>query len=98
MPGATGSNSFASGVLINAKNVHVVDHLRSLYDHLVENHYIDSIAGFDSAILHIFSRDVLRRIREKDPVWEQMVPPAVATAIKKRRLFGYTSPAPVAAN
>jgi hypothetical protein len=97
-PGATGAHSFASSVLINAKNVQVVDHLRNLYNHLLENHYIDSIVGFDRDILHIFSRDVLRRLRDNDPTWEQMVPPAVATAIKKRGLFGYTAPAIAAAS
>jgi hypothetical protein len=86
-------HAFASNVLINAKNAQVVDHLRNLYDHLVENHYIDSIVGFDPEILHIFSRDVLRRIRESDPTWETMVPPPVAAAIKRRGLFGYAAPA-----
>ena len=38
----------------------------------------------------IFSRDVLRRIRENDPSWEEMVPKSVATTIKQRHLFGYT--------
>ncbi len=94
-PGATGAHSFASSVLINAKNVQVVDHLRNLYNHLLENHYIDSIVGFDRDILHIFSRDVLRRIKEQDPSWEKMVPTAVAVAIKKRGLFGF---APAAAS
>ena len=94
VPSANGRHSFAAGVLINAKNVQVVDHLRNLYNHLLENHYIDTIVGFDPAILHIFSRDVLRRIRESDPSWEQMVPASVVVAIKKRGLFGYVSPAP----
>lgn len=93
VPTATGSHSFAASVLINAKNVQVVDHLRNLYNHLLENHYLECIVGFDQGILHIFSRDVLRRIKEQDPSWEQMVPAAVVTAIKKRRLFGYTPPA-----
>ena len=97
-PGATGAHSFASNVLINAKNVQVVDHLRNLYNHLLENHYIDSIVGFDRDILHIFSRDVLRRIRDNDPKWEQMVPPAVASAIKRRGLFGYSQPSIAAAS
>jgi hypothetical protein len=97
-PGATGAHSFASSVLINAKNVQVVDHLRNLYNHLLENHYIDSIVGFDRDILHIFSRDVLRRIKENDPSWEKMVPGSVAVAIKKRGLFGYVcAPAAVSA-
>ena len=86
-------HAFSSNVLITAKNVHIVDHLRNLYDHLMENHYIDCIVGFDRSILNVFSRDVLRRIKENDPTWEQMVPEAVAVAIKKRRLFGYVAPA-----
>ncbi len=83
------THSFANDVLIHAKNVQVTDHLRNLYAHLLENHYIDSISGFDPSILHIFSRVVLKRIRDRDPSWEEMVPAAVATAIKKRQLFGY---------
>ena len=85
------TNAFAAGVLINAKNVQVVDHLRNLYAHLLENHYIDCIVGFDASILHIFSRDVLRRINERDETWEKMVPESVAKAIKTRHLFGYES-------
>jgi hypothetical protein len=82
-------NAFSSNVLINAKNVKIVDHLSNLYAHLLENHYIDCIVGFDPDILSIFSRDVLRRIKEKDPAWEKMVPAPVAAAIKRRGLFGY---------
>ncbi len=92
-PGATGSHTFAASVLINAKNVQVVEHLRNLYNHLLENHYIDGIVGFDSEILHVFSRDVLLRIKEHDASWERMVPASVATAIKRRNLFGYVAPA-----
>ena len=88
---ATG-HAFASAVLINAKNVQIADHLRNLYAHLLEAHYIDCIVGFDPSILHIFSRDVLRRIKEGDATWERMVPDAVVIAIKKRGLFGYTAP------
>ncbi len=83
-------NAFSSSVLITAKNVRIVDHLSNLYAHLLENHYIDSIVGFDAGILEIFSRDVLKRIKEKDPVWEKMVPAKVAEAIKRRGLFGYS--------
>ena len=81
--------SFASQVLINAKNVLVVDHLRNLYNHLLENHYIESLAGYDPSILHIFSRDVLNRLHANDASWETMVPASVAHAIKTHHLFGY---------
>jgi len=89
-PSRNPSHAFASSVLINAKNVQIADHLRNLYAHLLEAHYIDCIVGFDPSILHIFSRDVLRRIKEGDVTWEKMVPEAVVAAIKRRELFGCT--------
>ncbi|MES2693978.1 MAG: TonB-dependent receptor [Verrucomicrobiota bacterium] len=88
--GSVAGHAFASNVLITAKNAHVAPHLRNLYDHLLENQYIDCIVGFDRDVFGIFSRDVLARIRDKDPSWEAMVPASVAAAIKKRHLFGYT--------
>jgi hypothetical protein len=94
--GTVGSYAFAANVLINAKNVQVTDHLQNLYAHLLENHYIDCIVGFDTSILHIFSRDVLQRIKAGESTWEKMVPDSVAIAIRKRSLFGYVAP-PVAA-
>ncbi len=80
-------HTFPPQVLINAKNVKIIDHLSNLYAHLVENRYIDCIVGFDSNILNIFSRDVLKKIREHDLIWENMVPVPVARAIKRRGLF-----------
>lgn len=80
---------FAKDVLINARNLQVKSHLRNLYEHLLENHYLECIVGFNRDILGIFSRDVLERIRNRDATWETMVPAPVAAAIKKRGLFGY---------
>jgi hypothetical protein len=90
-PGAPPSSPFARDVLINARNVQVVPHLRNLYEHLLENRYLECIVGFERSILHIFSRDVLERIRNKDTTWETMVPAPVADAIKRRGLFGHAA-------
>src|SRR3954469_24245214 len=89
---SSATQGFTARALITAKNVQVADHLRNLYAHLLENHYIDCIVGFDRQILGIFSRDVLRLLKEGDPAWEKMVPDKVADAIKARQLFGYTPP------
>ena len=35
------------------------------------------------------SRDVLKKIAERDPKWEEMVPVEVCDLIKKRCFFGY---------
>jgi hypothetical protein len=91
----TTAQSAAPSILITAKNVRVDDRLTSLYAHLLENHYIDSIVGFDTNILGIFSRDALKRIRDHDVIWENMVPKPVAIAIKRRGLFGHVNMGPI---
>jgi hypothetical protein len=85
------SKSFAPNILITAKNVRVADHLSSLYAYLLENRCIDSIVGFDTNILDIFSRDALKKIKDNNRLWEKMVPIPVADAIKRRGLFGLAS-------
>jgi hypothetical protein len=89
--GANGTSvhTFASNVLISAKNVRIAEHLANLYAHLVENHYVDCILGFDPTILDILSRDALKKIKEQDLQWERMVPTLVVQAIKRRGLFGH---------
>jgi hypothetical protein len=90
-PGAF-SHAFAEDILITARNLHVADHLRNLYAHLLENHYIDCLAGYNEDYLSIFSRDVLQRIKNADPTWERLVPAKVAEVIKRRGLLGYGKP------
>ncbi len=77
-----------SGALITAANLQVADNLRHLYSHLLENRYLEDLCGYDEACLPIFSSEVLRKIREGNPLWEEQVPPKVAALIKERRLFG----------
>ena len=62
---------------------------RNLYRHLVERGRIKQQDNFDRRVLHIFSRDVLKRIKENDASWEEMVPQDIADAIKRRHFFGY---------
>jgi hypothetical protein len=79
----------ANGSLVTAGNLRVAPHLRHLYAYLVENRLIESIRDYDEKCLSIFSRDVFKRLRAGDPLWETMVPPEVAQIVKRRKLFGY---------
>ena len=79
--------------LITAGNLRVAPHLRHLCAYLVENRLIESMRDFDDRCLRIYSRDVLSRIRNGDPLWEEMTPPAVAELIKRRGLLGYRAQA-----
>ncbi|MBY0503636.1 MAG: TonB-dependent receptor [Bryobacteraceae bacterium] len=78
-----------SGELTTAENISMPDELGNLYRHLMERGRIRGLNNFHRDFLHIFSRDVLRRIKDQDPAWETMVPPEIAEVIKKRRFFGW---------
>jgi hypothetical protein len=79
----------ASGELSTVQNIRMPGALHSLYCHLVERGRIKQLDNFDETVLHIFSRDVLRRIKDHDDTWESMVPSEIAQVIKDRHYFGY---------
>jgi hypothetical protein len=81
-----------NGELSTVDNLEVAPALRKLYGHLVERGCIRQLENFDPNLLHIFSRDILRRIREGDASWQEMVPQAIAEVIKGRSLFGDRKP------
>ncbi len=74
--------------LVTAANLQVAPHLRHLYAHLLENHYLEDFAEFRLEHLTISAADVLAEIRSGDPGWELLVPPPVVRLIRERRLFG----------
>src|SRR3984893_3790674 len=78
-----------TGQLTTVQNIQMPGDLHSLYCYLVERGRIKQLDNFDETVLHIFSRDVLRRIKDNDASWETMVPPEIARVIKDRHFFGY---------
>lgn len=84
-------NAFASNVLITAKNLQVTPRLQNLYMHLLENHYLECLVGYDEKLGSLFSRDELGKIKARGSDWEKFVPPKVAKIIKRRNLFGYVT-------
>jgi len=81
-----------TGLLKTLENVEIPAAQRNLFRHLVEQSRIKQLDNFDESVLHIFSRDVLKRIKENDPSWETMVPSEVAEMVRHRQLFGYREP------
>jgi hypothetical protein len=76
--------------LVTVDNLQVAPELRKLYGYLADRGSFVQLDNYNPDYLHIFSRDVLKRIAAQDESWEQMVPPEVAELIKKRGFFGYT--------
>jgi hypothetical protein len=82
----------ATGILKTVENAAIPAAQHHLFRHLVGQGRIKPLDNFDESVLHIFSRDLLKRIKENDAAWEHMVPPEVAEMVKHRQLFGYRNP------
>src|SRR3954470_11622284 len=78
-----------TGDLITAKKLQVAPNLRSLYQYLIENQFIDEITDYNPEYLQIHPPETLAKLQSGDPEWERMVPPEVTRMIKDRQFFGY---------
>ena len=79
----------AGADLTTVETLQVAPDLRKLYGYLTDRRSFVQLENFKPEYLHIFSRDVLKRIAAGDETWETMVPAEVAALIKKRGFFGY---------
>lgn len=78
-----------SGELLTAQTLPIPEGVKFLYKHLLDNHQIVDVTGFNHDLLHIFSKEVLRMLQNGEEGWESMVPSQVAHLIKEKYLFGY---------
>jgi hypothetical protein len=81
-----------SGQIVTATQIEVAPNLRSLFQYLIDNQYVQEISDYHLEYLRIHPPDVLAKLQSGDSRWEQMVPPEVAHIIKKREFFGYRRP------
>ncbi len=83
------SLNFATGQTVTVDNFPVAPHLRHVYAHLTENHFIQGLTSTNADFLRIRSRDVPDKIEAGDVSWEKLVPPVIAEVIKREKLFGW---------
>ncbi len=83
------SLDLATGKITTAENFPVLPQMKHLYLYLLENRMIQGIENYNPALLPIRAHKVLALIQAGDPAWETCVPPAIAAAIKRGKLFGY---------
>src|SRR5881628_1308215 len=81
-----------TGKMIRATQVTVAPNLRSLFQYLIDNQYVQEIGDYHPEYLRIHPPDVLTKLQSGDSSWEQMVPPEVVRIIKEREFFGYRRP------
>ena len=79
-----------SGELTTSDNLVVEPELQPLYEYLRDRGDVLSLEDFDPDCLRIFSREVLKKIKDGDDEWESMVPTEVANVIKTKCYFNYS--------
>ncbi len=79
----------ATGNLATVDNVEMPPNVQGLYRHIVHGGSIRQLENYDASVLHIFSRDILKRIKAGDQSWTSMVPAEIADVIRKHHYFGY---------
>lgn len=75
------------GRLLTLESFQPAKDVQGLYSMLIANKKIVDLKGVDDKFLHIFSRDLSKKIQMRDASWENDVPSEVAQIIKTRKLF-----------
>ncbi len=76
-----------TGQIMTSNNVKVHPRMKELYKFFKYNGKVMDIIDYDPDIMHIFSREVLKRITNGEDGWEEMLPEGIAEMIKKKQLF-----------
>ncbi|WP_190808578.1 TonB-dependent receptor [Flagellimonas sp. S3867] len=76
-----------TGQIMTSNNVKVHPRMKELYKFFKYNGKVMDIIDYDPDIMHIFSREVLKRIINHEEGWEEMLPEGIAEMIKEKQLF-----------
>lgn len=85
-----------NGQIMTSNNMKVHPRMKELYKFFKYNGKVMDIIDYDPEILHIFSRDALKKIQNNDEGWEEMLPEGIADIIKENHLFTRQLGEPVA--
>ncbi len=77
--------------LKTSKNITIQPRIKPLYEFFLFNKRIIDLTDYKEEYLNIFSRKVLKMIKQDKLGWEKMVPTYVDNIIKENNLFGYNN-------
>jgi hypothetical protein len=76
-----------TGEITTSNNIKVHPRMKELYKFFKYNSKVMDIIDYDPEIMHIFSRDVLKKIMNGEDNWEEQLPEGIAEIIKEKKLF-----------
>jgi hypothetical protein len=83
------SYNFSTGEVLTLQNFPLDPRLRQLVAFLQANGSLQDLEHYNPDYLRIRAKDVLDSIAAGTSGWEELVPPALVTLIKRDRLFGH---------
>ena len=82
-------NKSENGEIINSNNLKLHPRMKEFYKFFKYNGKIVDIFDFEEKYLSIFSRDILKKIKNHELGWEKQLPEGIADMITKNKMFGY---------
>ena len=79
-----------SGKIINSNNLRLHARMKEFYKFFKYNGKVVDIFDYEEKYLNIFSREILKKIKDKSEGWEEGLPSGIAEMIKDQHMFGYT--------
>ena len=79
-----------SGKIINSNNLRLHPRMKEFYKFFKYNGKVVDIFDYEEKYLNIFSREILKKIKDKSEGWEEGLPSGIAEMIKDQHMFGYT--------
>ncbi len=76
-----------TGEITTSNNIKVHPRMKELYKFFKYNSKVMDIIDYDPEIMHVFSRDVLKKIMNGEDNWEEQLPEGIAEIIKEKNLF-----------
>ena len=74
--------------IIDSTNLKLEDNMKEFYKYFKVNDKIRDLE-FNKDFLNIFSKDVLKQIKNNTPGWEDKLPKGASNLIIKKKMFGY---------
>ena len=75
--------------LIDFNSAKLESHNQPLLDYIKSIGNVKNLEGYNDEFLHIYSRKVLKMIRNSEEGWEEFVPEEIAKVINEKCLFGH---------
>ena len=75
-------------MIIDSNNLKLEDNMKEFYKYFKVNNKIRDLE-FNKESLEIFSKDILKQIKNNEKGWEDKVPEGISEMIIKKKMFGY---------